>query len=90
MRLADLMFIERHPKLDLHSYDRMSARVAIIDFINDNVKMKNKIIVIIHGIGSGVIRNTTWEVLKKNKYVIDYKSDYMNKGCTIVELDTNR
>lgn len=90
MRLADLMFIDRYPSIDLHGYDRMTARVAINDFIQDNVKMKNRMIVIIHGVGSGIIRDTTWETLKKNKNVLDYKSDYMNRGCTIAELDTNR
>lgn len=90
MRLADLMFIDRYPSLDLHGYDRMTARVAINDFIQDNIKMKNKMIVIIHGVGSGIIRNTTWETLKNNKHVLDYKSDYMNRGCTVAELDTNR
>ena len=90
MRLADLMFIDRYPSIDLHGYDRMTARVAINDFIQDNVKMKNRMIVIIHGVGSGIIRDTTWNVLKKNKYVIDYKSDYMNRGCTVVELDIKK
>lgn len=90
MKLADLMFIDRYPSLDLHGYDRMTARVAINDFIQDNIKMKNRMIVIIHGVGSGIIKNTTWDVLKKNKYVIDYKSDYMNRGCTVVELDIKK
>lgn len=86
MRISDLMFIDRYPKLDLHGYDRDTARVEINDFVSDNVKMKNRIIVIVHGVGSGIIRKTTWETLKYNTNVIDYKSDYMNNGCTIVEL----
>ena len=30
MNLNQLLFIERFPKLDLHGYDRETARVAII------------------------------------------------------------
>lgn len=86
MKLANVMFIDRFPKLDLHGFDRDSARVAINDFIYDNMKMGNEIVVIVHGLGSGIIRNTTWEVLKQNKNVLEYKSDYTNRGCTIVQI----
>lgn len=90
MKQEDFMFIDRHPSLDLHGYDRESARVMVNDFILDNVKMKNEIIVIIHGVGSGVVRNATWKALSKNKYVLDYKSDYMNKGCTVVKINVHK
>ena len=86
MKLTDLMFIDRFPKLDLHGFDRDSARVAINDFIYDNIKMNNEIVVIVHGIGSGIIRSTTWQTLKQNKNVLEYKSDYTNRGCTIVQI----
>lgn len=89
MKQEDLMFIDRHPSLDLHGFDRESARVAVNDFILDNVKMKNDVVVIIHGVGSGIVRTATWNVLKKNKYVLEYKSDYMNKECTVVKLKFN-
>ena len=88
MKLTDLMFIDRFPKLDLHGFDRDSARVAINDFIYDNIKMNNEIVVIVHGIGSGIIRSTTWQTLKQNKNVLEYKSDYTNRGCTIVKINT--
>ncbi len=89
MKLTDLMFIDSFPKLDLHGFDRDSARVAINDFIFDNIKMGNEIIVIVHGLGTGIIRSTTWETLKQNKNVIDFKSDYNNRGCTIVQIKSN-
>lgn len=74
------------PSLDLHGYDREIARVATIDFINDNFKMKKEKICIIHGRGSGIIRNVVHSILKTNKKVLDYKSSYFNMGCTIVWL----
>lgn len=81
-----MIFPDSFPKLDLHGYDRETARVAINDFIEDNIKMGNEIITIVHGIGSGIIRETTAKVLKNNTYVIDFKSTYNNRGCTIVKL----
>ena len=72
------------PYLDLHGVDRDYARIAINDFILDNYKMKNRNVIIIHGIGTGIIRKTTQEVLKKNKLVEEYKIDNFNSGQTIV------
>ena len=48
--------------------------------------MKNEIFVIIHGIGSGIIRKTVHETLRKNKNVLDYKTFYNNNGSTIVKI----
>ena len=86
MNINEVIFPDSFPKLDLHGYDRETARVAINDFINDNIKIKNEIITIVHGIGSGIIRHTTIETLNKNKNVEDFKSAYSNRGCTIVKL----
>ena len=56
---------------------------------DDNLKIKNEIIIIIHGIGSGIIRKATINTLNRNKNVEEYKSDYSNRGCTIVKLKTD-
>ena len=80
------IFLDMLPCIDLHGYDRESARVAIEDFIRDNLKMKNLIITIVHGNGSGIIKETTHMVLKHNKNVIEYKTFYNNTGVTIVQL----
>ena len=86
MNLNNLIFLDRFPTLDLHGFDRQTARVAITDFIKENEKLKQPIIVIIHGVGSGILRQQTKEVLKKNKNVLEYKTDYFNHGCTIVRI----
>ncbi|MBE6149818.1 MAG: hypothetical protein E7170_03755 [Firmicutes bacterium] len=88
--LNEIIFIENLPKLDLHGYDRETARVVINDFINDNYKIKNEFLNIVHGIGSGILKNTTLETLKKNKKVKDYKIYNFNVGCTIVQLDLTK
>lgn len=90
MNLNDLIFIDSLPSLDLHGFDRETARVAINDFINDNIKMKNKFIVIIHGIGSGILKETTQLVLSKNKKVIEFKIHPFNIGCTLVNVDLTK
>lgn len=74
------------PTLDLHGYDREYARIAINDFIEDNFKIKNTKVIIIHGNGSGIIKKTTQSTLKNNKYVEDYKIDNFNSGMTIVRI----
>lgn len=74
------------PSLDLHGADRDYARILINDFISDHYKIKDKKVIIIHGNGTGIIKRTTQEVLKKNKYVEEYKIDNFNSGMTIVKL----
>lgn len=86
MNLNDIIFIDSLPKLDLHGYDRETARVAINDFVNDNIKLKNSIILIVHGIGTGILKTTTHECLKNSRNVIEYKTYYYNDGCTIVKI----
>lgn len=86
MTLNDVIFIDSFPKLDLHGFDRETARVAINDFIRDQSFLKKQIVVIVHGCGTGILRTTCHETLKRNRLVADYKTFYYNRGCTIVEL----
>lgn len=86
MEIENIIFIDNLPKLDLHGYDRETARVAVNDFVRDNKKMKQKFINIVHGIGSGVIRSAVHEQLKKNKDVLEFKTFYYNQGCTIAKI----
>lgn len=83
------IFLERYPKIDLHGYDRDSARVSVNDFILESVMMGYETIVIIHGIGSGIVKKEVHEVLRVNKNVLEYKTDNFNPGCTVVKLKKN-
>lgn len=80
------MLYSNLPTLDLHGIDRDYAKILINEFINDNYKIKNPKVVIIHGIGKGIIRKTTQETLKKNKFVEEYKIDIFNPGMTVVSI----
>lgn len=86
MSLNNIIFIDNLPKLDLHGYDRETARVAIQDYIKENKKLKIETFVIIHGIGTGVLKTTTHEILKNNKDVLEYKTFYYNHGSTVVKI----
>lgn len=86
MTLNDVVFIDQFPKLDLHGYDRETARVAIEDFIRDNIKLKNEIIIIVHGIGSGILKDTTRKTLSISKKVLEFKTYYFNNGCTVARI----
>ena len=86
MDLDSIIFVDNLPKLDLHGFDRETARVIVLDFIKDNIKMKNEIINIVHGHGSGILKDTVHDTLRKNRNVIEFKTFYNNDGCTIVKL----
>ena len=86
MNLEDVIFIDNLPTIDLHGFDRDYATIKINEFIRDNKKMGNSIVVIVHGIGSGILKKQTDLVLKKNKDVINYKLFYRNVGSTIVKI----
>ena len=86
MDLDSIIFVDNLPKLDLHGFDRETARVIVLDFIKDNIKMKNEIINIVHGHGSGILKDTVHDTLRKNRNVIEFKTFYNNDGCTIVKI----
>lgn len=79
-------FIDFLPKIDLHGCDRVLAKIKTEEFINDNIKLKNKKVVIIHGIGEGIVKDEVYKTLRKNKYVESFKLNVPNIGCTIVNL----
>lgn len=87
MELKEVIFTNNLPSIDLHGLDRNTARVKVLEFISDNKSMKKELICIVHGIGSGIIKEEVHNTLKKSKDVIDYKLFYNNIGCTIVKIN---
>lgn len=86
MTLNNVIFIDSLPKLDLHGLDRESAKYYINLFVKENIKLKNEVIIIVHGVGAGILRNATHECLKLNRDVVEYKLYNFNIGCTLVRL----
>ena len=78
-----------YPTLELHGEYQFSAKVLTREFINDNIFLKNKRVCIIHGIGTGKVKEAVHEVLKQDKRIKSFKVDFMNPGCTIVEIKEN-
>lgn len=85
-KIFDDIFIKNYPTLDLHGYDRFTAALAANDFVFENYKLKNSNIVIIHGIGQGIIKETVHDTLKNNKFVLEYHLHGFNLGMTIIKL----
>lgn len=86
MNLNSLITYDNLPKLDLHGLDRDCATLYVKMFIEDNIKLKNQFILIVHGVGQGILKNATHDHLKRNKNVIEYKTIYYNNGCTVVHI----
>lgn len=80
------IFLDILPKIDLHGYDRESARVAVLDFVLENKILNNKQFIIIHGIGNGIVKDAVHQTLNKSKDVLEFKVVSNNLGCTIVKI----
>jgi len=54
--------------------------------------MKNEVLLFVHGNGSGILKNTTEQTLRKNKSVLEFKRIIGNTGCTVarISFDTKR
>jgi len=86
MELNQVLFVDNLPTLDLHGFDRDYARVKVLEFIKDKKILKKDVICIVHGRGTGILKEEVHNTLKRNKKVLEYKLFYNNIGCTIVKL----
>ena len=80
------LILSSYPSIDLHGMDREYAVFKVREFIDDCYKLKYEKIVIIHGVGTGILKDTVRSYLQKEKRVLEYKLDFMNPGCTLVAL----
>lgn len=72
--------------IDLHGLDKETAIYKVKEFITDNIKLRKYDLIIIHGKGTGILKRSVHEYLKKDKRVLEYKIDNFNDGETIVKL----
>ena len=75
-----------YPKLDLHGEYAFSAKIMVKEFIDDNIKLGKNKLYVIHGIGEGILKKAVHEVLKDDKRIEKYYIDFLNPGCTIIEV----
>lgn len=74
------------PQIDLHGEDRIGASILVKSFIADNYKLGNEEIAIIHGVGQGILKKEVHNMLKKDKRVLEFRTDFFNMGCTLVRI----
>ncbi len=84
--IDNYMLFDNLPTIDLHGEDSISAIIKTDEFLNDNLKLKNKLVVVIHGVGKGILKREIHKFLKKDKRVLKYRIGAFNPGMTIVEL----
>ena len=77
------------PTIDLHGENVESTNFLVKDFLNDQYRLGNSKVIIIHGIGTGILKKTVHSILRKDKRVEKYYIDFFNIGCTIVEFKSN-
>ena len=77
------------PQIDLHGEDRIGAKIKVKAFLSDNIKMKNKEVAIIHGVGKGILKSEVFSILKNDKRIEEYNLDMFNEGCTLVRFKNN-
>ena len=80
------IFLDRYPKIDLHGFDRDMARVMVNDFVDEAIEMGYSTILIVHGIGSGIVKNSVIDTLSKRKDIVGFHIVPENIGCTIVKI----
>ncbi len=85
--MAKDILTSKSPSLDLHGETLDFLPILVNDFINDNIKLKNRFIIVIHGYNSNVLKNELQNYLKKDKRVNKFYIDPFNIGQTIIELD---
>ena len=80
-----ISFRNSMPQIDLHGEDKVSATLRTKEFINDSVFLNRTKIIIIHGRGTGVVKDAVFKELKSNKNVENFHLN-MNLGSTTVIL----
>ena len=81
-----MMVTPKTPHLDLHGEEAAMVNVLVNEFINDNYKLGNREIVIIHGKSTNILTKEVHNSLKDNKLVVKFHLDNWNLGQTIVYL----
>lgn len=77
------------PAIDLHGETRDVSRILVSKFIRESLILRNYKIVVVHGRGTGALKKEVHSLLKHHPDVRKYYVDFMNDGCTIIELKKN-
>lgn len=81
------MLTHKTPRLDLHGEEVAVVYALVTEFVNDNFKLGNDEIVIIHGKSTNILTREVHNILKNNKKVLKFTLNNWNVGETIVKLN---
>ena len=82
---------EQHLECDIRGKRYDEAMQELVRFLDNAVLRNVSTVSIIHGLGTGALRQGVWETLKRYKHVdtFDYaRPEHGGFGCTIVNLKT--
>ena len=79
-----------YPKIDLHGEYAVTAYTIVHNFITDHIKLMDPYVVIIHGKGTGKLKDEVHHILSQDKRVLEYHLDPYNLGQTLVHLDLSK
>lgn len=79
-------FLYNIPELDLHGYDSLGGVAMLKNFIDNNLRIDNKKIIVVHGKGTGILKKAVHDYLKNDRRVLEFKTNNYNDGETIIIL----
>ena len=73
-------------RIDLHGMTTEQAREAVLSAVNAAVLAGDAVLEVVHGIGTGRVREAVWRELKSLSVVRHVRAHPTNRGLTIVRL----
>ncbi len=77
---------KKNTTLDLHGFTVQEAKEALLQFLSDSILAGHSRIEIIHGHGTGKVKNAAHRVLKGSDVVKRFEVNQRNSGSTTVYL----
>jgi len=73
-------------RVDLHGMTREAAREAVVAAVNAAVLEGASVLEVVHGIGTGRVREAAWQELKRLSVVRHVSPHPTNRGVTLAHL----
>jgi DNA mismatch repair protein MutS2 len=73
-------------RIDLHGMTVEAAREAVLSAVNAAALAGDEVLEVVHGIGTGRVRDAVWKELKRLSVVRNIRPHPTNRGVTIVQL----
>ncbi len=84
-----MIFWKFYPSIDLHGEYTTTAYTVIHEFLKEQQKLGKEYVVIIHGKGTGKLKEEVHHILSQESIVLEYHLDPDNLGQTLVHINTN-